>query len=401
MFEHIISTQKIAIIDVNNFYVSCERLFDPSWENKPTVVLSNNDGCIIARSQEVKDMQIKMGQPLFQLEKTKREKLKKFSSNYTLYADISDRIATILKRLVSKVEVYSIDESFLDLSHIPEDKILEECQRIREVIQKSTGIPVSIGVAPNKTLAKLCNFLSKKDKVSYDGVCSYYDTDKSILMNIDIDEVWGIGRNYKKRLQKLEVVSVEDFIKIDPTIVKKFLHVTGLRTWLELNGGLCHQVVTDFKTPKMITSSRTFGSTVWESQQVKNAFWTFLENCQKKLVNEKLTVNKVTLFATTNRFDENYYVWSVSIELLEQTDDIKEIWNQISFYLDSMPIRLYYKASLHFHRLFPREVKQEKLVYEEFEEADIPKVENQKWMTRRDFLSKNYTTSWDELPIVF
>lgn len=401
MFEHIISNQKIAIIDANNFYCSCERLFDPSWENKPTVVLSNNDGCIIARSQEVKDMNIKMGQPLFQLEKEKKDKLKKFSSNYTLYADISDRIATILKRLVPKVEIYSIDESFLDLSHVSENKILEECQRIREVIQKSTGIPVSIGVAPNKTLAKLCNFLSKKDKVTYDGVCSYYDIDKSILMNIDIDEVWGIGRNYKKRLQKLEVTNVEDFIKIDPTIVKKFLHVTGLRTWLELNGGLCHQVENSFKTPKMITSSRTFGSTVWESKQVKNAFWTFLENCHKKLVNEKLTVNKVTLFATTNRFDENYYVWSVTFEMLEQTDDIKEIWNQISYYLDSMPIRLYYKAGIHFHKLFPKDVKQEKLVYEKFEEVDIPEVDSQKWMTRRDFLSKNYTTSWDELPLAF
>lgn len=401
MFEHIISNQKIAIIDANNFYCSCERLFDPSWENKPTVVLSNNDGCIIARSQEVKDMNIKMGQPLFQLEKEKKEKLKKFSSNYTLYADISDRIATILKRLVPKVEVYSIDESFLDISHIPKDKILEECQKIRETIQKQTGIPVSIGVAPNKTLAKLCNFLSKKDKVTYDGVCSYYDIDKSVLMNIDIDEVWGIGRNYKKRLQKLEVINVEDFIKIDPTLVKKFLQVTGLRTWLELNGGLCHQVETSFKTPKMITSSRTFGSTVWESQQVKNAFWTFLENCHKKLVNEKLTVNKVTLFATTNRFDENYYVWSVTIELLEQTDDIKEIWNQISFYLDPMPIRLYYKAGLNFHKLYPKDVKQEKLVYEEFKEVDIPEVDSQKWMTRRDFLSKNYTTSWEQLPLVF
>jgi DNA polymerase V len=401
MFEHIISTQKIAIMDVNNFYVSCERLFDPKFDNKPTVVLSNNDGCIIARSQEVKDMGIKMGQPLFQLEKEKKEKLKKFSSNYTLYADISDRIATILKRLVPKVEIYSIDESFLDLSHIPEDKILEECQKIRKEVQRLTGIPVSIGVAPNKTLAKLCNFLSKKDKVTYDGVCSYYDIDKSILMNIDIDEVWGIGRNYKKRLQKLEVTNVEDFTKIDPTIVRKFLHVTGLRTWLELNGGLCHQVETTFKTPKMITSSRTFGSTVWESQQVKNAFWTFLENCHKKLVNEKLTVNKVTLFATTNRFDENYFVWSVTLELLEQTDDIKEIWNQISFYLDSMPVRLYYKAGLHFHKLFPKQVKQEKMVYEEFDEVEAPEVDSQKWMTRRDFLSQNYTTSWNELPLVF
>lgn len=401
MVEHIISTQKIAIIDANNFYVSCERLFNPQFGTQPTVVLSNNDGCIIARSQEVKDMGIKMGQPLFQLEKEKKEKIKKFSSNYTLYADISDRIATILKRLVPKVEIYSIDESFLDLSHISEDKILEECQKIKETVQKLTGIPVSIGVAPNKTLAKLCNFLSKKDKVTYSGVCSYYDIDRQILDDIDIDEVWGIGRNYKKRLQKLEVSNVSDFIKLDPSIVKKFLHVTGLRTWLELSGGLCHQVETEFKIPKMITSSRTFGSTVWEFEQIKNAFWTFLENCQTKLVKEELTVSKVTLFATTNRFDDNYYVWSITIRLLEQTSDIQQIWNQIAFHLESLPVRLYYKAGIQFHNLYPKNIKQESLIYEDFEEVGVPEVDSQKWMTRRDFLSNNYTTSWEEIPKVY
>jgi DNA polymerase V len=401
MFEHIKSNKKIAIIDANNFYCSCERLFDPQFENKPTVVLSNNDGCIIARSQEVKDMGIKMGQPLFKLDKPIKEKIKKFSSNYTLYGDISDRIVTILKRLISKVEVYSIDESFLDLSHISDDKILEECHKIKDIIQKQTGIPVSIGVAPNKTLAKLCNFISKKKKDEYNGVCSYYDIDIQLLKQIDIDEVWGIGRNYKKRLQKLDVVTVEDFISVDPSIVRKFLHVTGLRTWLELNGGLCYEVETNFKKPKMITSSRTFGSTVWEHSQVKNAFWTFLENCHLKLVRENLTAYKVTLFATTNRFDENYFVWSVTLRLLEQTSDIKEIWNQISYYLDSMPVRLYYKAGINLHSLTPKEFKQETLVYESFEEATVPEVEVQKWMTRRDFLSKNYTTSWEELPLVF
>jgi hypothetical protein len=151
----------------------------------------------------------------------------------------------------------------------------------------------------------------------------------------------------------------------------------------------------------MITSSRTFGSTVWEHEQVKNAFWTFLENCHLKLVRENLTAYKVTLFATTNRFDENYFVWSVTLRLLEQTSDVKEIWNQICYYLDSMPLRLYYKAGINLHSLSPQEIKQESLIYESFEEAIIPEVESQKWMTRRDFLSKNYTTSWEELPLVF
>jgi DNA polymerase V len=188
---------------------------------------------------------------------------------------------------------------------------------------------------------------------------------------------------------------------LDPSIVKKFLHVTGLRTWLELNGGLCHKVETEFKKPKMITSSRTFGSTVWEQSQVKNAFWTFLENCHLKLVREKLTAYKVTLFATTNLFDDNYFFWNINLILLEQTSDIQKIWDQMSFYLDSMPVRLYYKAGINLYSLSPKNIKQETFIYESFEEATIPEVETQKWMTRRDFLSKNYTTSWDDLPSVF
>ena len=151
------SKEKIGILDVNNFYVSCERLFQPEYEGVATAVLSNNDGCFIARSQEVKDMGIKMGQPKFQLEDDTQKKIKMFSSNYALYGDISDRISNLLKRLVPRVEVYSIDESFLDLSHIPEDKVLDEIKQIKSTIQRLTGIPVSIGVAPNKTLAKLCN----------------------------------------------------------------------------------------------------------------------------------------------------------------------------------------------------------------------------------------------------
>ena len=394
------SKEKIALCDCNNFYVSCERLFQPAYEGVATAVLSNNDGCFIARSQEVKDMGIKMGQPKFQLEDDTQKKIKMFSSNYALYGDISDRIANLLKRLVPRVEVYSIDESFLDLSHIPEDKILDEIKQIKSTIQRLTGIPVSIGVAPNKTLAKLCNHISKTNK-DFQGTCSYWDLDKSLLHNLEIDEVWGIGRKYRKRLQLLGVDNVEKFIKMDSNTVRKMLHVTGLRTWLELNESLCHPLSTDFKRPKMITCSRSFGSTVWEPLQVKNAFWTFLNKCHRKLVKEGLSVNRVNLFATTNRFDSNYFVWSISINLTEQTQNIDAIWNQIAPYLSEMPVRLYYKAGISFSKLKPKEYKQFGIFVEDSTPQEKPEVEHQKWQTRREMLSKEFTTNWEDLPLAY
>lgn len=394
------SKEKIAIIDVNNFYVSCERLFNPALEKDPTVVLSNNDGCIIARSQEVKDMGIKMGQPLFKLEDIKKTKLKKFSSNYALYGDMSDRIANILKRLVPKVETYSIDESFLDLSHISEEKVLDEIKLIKETIQRLTGIPVSIGVAPNKTLAKLCNHVSKTDK-SFGGVCSYWNINKDIIHNLEVDEVWGIGRQYKRRLSQMEIFTVKDFMNLQSIQVQSLLHVTGLRTWYELHEVMCHPITTTFKTPKMITCSRSFGSTQWNPLQIKNAYWTFLESCHRKLQKEKLAVNRVNLFATTNRFDDNYFVWSKQINLTEQTDSIDDIWNQLHTHLEEMPIRLYYKCGMSFTWLKPKEVKQEKMFVEKFDEVEKPEVRSQLWMTRRDYLSPEYTTNWNDLPLVF
>lgn len=296
----LVSKEKIAILDVNNFYVSCERLFQPTLEKEPTVVLSNNDGCIIARSQEVKDMNIKMGQPLFKVDRVTKNKISKFSSNYALYGDISDRIINILKREVPRIEVYSIDEAFLDLSHIAESELISEMLRLKNIIYKLVGVPVSIGVAPNKTLAKLCNYMAKKDS-DYNGVCSYWKV-KDKIKNIDVSEVWGIGRKFNKRLFSINVETVEDFKNLQQYQVKKMMHSPGVKTYLELHEVLCNPISEKFKIPKMITTSRSFGSTVWEPIQIKNAIWTFVENCHRKLVREKLGVNYVSIFATTNRF---------------------------------------------------------------------------------------------------
>ena len=188
-------SKKIGIVDCNNFYVSCERVFNPISIGKPTVVLSNNDGCVIARSQEAKDLGIKMGEPFFQ----KREFMDEhrfcvYSSNYNLYGDMSDRVMTTIKKYANEVEVYSIDECFVDFSNIPDEELEDRLHLIRNEVKRLTGIPVSIGVGPNKTLAKLTSYIAKKQP-SYDGICSYWALPnfRNLLYTIPVDEVWGIG----------------------------------------------------------------------------------------------------------------------------------------------------------------------------------------------------------------
>lgn len=394
------SKEKIAIIDANNFYVSCERLFQPGLDSKATVVLSNNDGCIIARSPEIKQMGIKMGQPLFKLDEKSRGLMKKFSSNYELYGDISDRITTILKRLVPKVEIYSIDESFLDLSHIEDSRIFDEIKSIQSTIQRLTGIPVSIGVAPNKTMAKLCNHLAKT-QAERKGLCSYWDLNQEVITNLSIEEVWGIGRNYKKRLNNLNVETVGDFLNLKPGLIKQTLGINGLKTWFELKGNICHKVSTKFKVPKAVTCSRSFGSSVWEKTQMKNAIWTFLKISTKKLLKEKLDSTKIQLFASTNPFEEDYFFWSKTFLLEEQTNSLEKIWNQVCPIIDQMPNSLWSKAGVNLSGLRPNNIKQEKLIKQNYQSQDTPEVEYKKWETKRDFISQRYTTSWDDLPLVF
>ena len=388
--------KKIAIVDCNNFYVSCERLFNPKLNGKPTVVLSNNDGCVIARSQEIKDMGVKMGQPLFKLDDSVKEKMTKFSSNYVLYGDISDRISNILRRFTPQLEIYSIDESFMDLSHISDSEMDEYIKNIKSEVFRLTGIPVSIGVAPNKTLAKLMNFFSKKD-TRYNGLCNWF-SQRPNIDDLEIDEVWGIGYKWKKKLNSLGIEYIGQFKKMDPLWVRKLLTVVGLRTWFELNGDLLYKIETKFKKPKIVTSSRSFGTTVWQKDQVHNALWTFIEDATTKLKVEGLKPRTIILFATTNRFDEDYFVWCEKIRLWEPTNDPQLIWNQVFDIANTLPMKLYYKAGILAVDLVSEKVIEKKLFVEDYPNIERPDVKHQLWMTRRDFLSPEWTTNWSEVP---
>ena len=219
------ANRSIALIDCNNFYVSCERVFNPALKRKPVIVLSNNDGCVIARSQEVKDLGIKMGVPWFKVQNLARHhKIIVFSSNYTLYADMSNRVMKIISEFAPNQEVYSIDECFLDLTGFKHLGLADYGQRIRSTINRLVGLPVCVGVGASKTLAKLANHIAKKYFV-FDGVCNLneitQDTLDSLFSKIKVREVWGVGRCIEKKLAKLGVNTVFDLKQSSPQVLRK------------------------------------------------------------------------------------------------------------------------------------------------------------------------------------
>ena len=400
-----INNKKIAIIDANNFYVSCERVFNPISVGRPTVVLSNNDGCVIARSQEAKDLGIKMGEPFYQ----KREYMDKhyfcvYSSNYNLYGDMSERIMSVIKKYTEQVEVYSIDECFCDFSSIPDDELLDTLESIKEEVKRQVGIPVSIGIGPNKTLAKLTSHIAKKNK-NYNGICSYWELPnfRNSLYGIDVDEVWGIGRAWAKKLKFIGVESIGQFLMMPDIQVRKMMNVNGLRTKMELLGTYCHQVKTNSKPKKNIASTRSFGSDVSSLEQIAEAMYNYIQTGVKKLRDNEIMPNRATIFISGNYHKGNKYGYSKQISFQKQTRDINEIWSQVypvlkSIYDDS---KTYKKCGIIFNDLKPESVQQTTLFNEDILSIEPPQNKEKKWEMRQEFISPKYTTSWDEIPSVF
>lgn len=396
--------KKIGIIDCNNFYVSCERVFNPISIGRPTVVLSNNDGCVIARSQEAKDLGIKMGEPFFQ----KRDFMDDhrfcvYSSNYNLYGDMSDRVMNVIKKYANEVEVYSIDECFVDFSNIPDYELNDRLHLIRNEVKRLTGIPVSIGVGPNKTLAKLTSHIAKK-QTSYQGVCSYWDLPnfRNLLYGIPVDEVWGIGRKWSKKLKSLDVISVGQFVMMQDMVVRKLLNVNGLKTKMELLGMYCHQVKPVPKIKKNIASTRSFGKDVGELNQLEEAMYTYIKSGVKKLIDNGISPNRATIFICGNIHKGEKHYSSKQIKLQKQTRDINEIWSQVQPVLLNLysSSRKYKKCGIIFNELLPENLEQQTLFSEPVKNIEPPKTEDKQWEMRQDFISQKYTTSWDEIPIV-
>jgi len=324
------SKSKIALVDCNSFYVSCERLFNPSIIKKPVVVLSNNDGCVISRSTEAKILGIKMGEPYFKVKKiVKKNNVKIFSSNYSLYGDISRRVMKTLKQFSPQIEIYSIDEAFLNLSSIRDEDLAEYGNKIRKTILKWTGIPTSIGIASTKTLSKAANYIAKKEKSGVIDLINSKNIDK-ILSEIKINEVWGVGRQLTKFYVKNKINTAYDLKNAASNWIKKNTSVFGSRTAMELKGIPCTSLEIHSEKRKNCCVSRSFGRKVENLEELNEATATHCLNAAEKIRLDNQTAKKITVFIRTSPFqkDNNYYANSKSVDLPFRTNDSIELVKQ-------------------------------------------------------------------------
>lgn len=294
-----------GLIDCNNFFASCERVFDPSLCGRPVVVLSNNDGCIIARSNEAKALGLKMGMPYFQVrDLLERNRVAVFSSNYTLYGDMSRRVMQLLSEFTPDLHIYSIDEAFLTLDGVcSAEGYAEYGHQVVRTVSRGTGIPVTMGIAPTKTLAKVAGYFGKR-YAGYRGVCLIDTEEKRIraLHQLPIDEVWGIGRRHAARLKELGLRTAWDFTGKSEAWVQRLMTVTGVRTWKELQGYSCIED-DDVPQKRTICTSRSFaGAGISERPLLEEAVANFAATCCRKLREQHTCCRGVTVFAWTSRF---------------------------------------------------------------------------------------------------
>ncbi len=316
---------KIALVDCNSFYVSCERLFNPKIQKKAVVVLSNNDGCVISRSREAKDLGIKMGEPYFKVkELVKKNKVEVYSSNYALYGDISRRVMKVLKTFSPKVEIYSIDEAFIDLSFIDEKGVEDYGREIRSRVLKWTGIPTSVGIASTKTLSKVANHIAKKEKA---GVIYLNTNIDEKLKKFPIEDVWGVGKQLSKFYHKNNISNAYDLKNVSNTWVKKGTNVLGAKTAMELRGIPCIDLQIDQEKRKNCCVSRSFGRKVKDLNELEESVITHCLNAAEKIRADDQIAKTITVFIRTSPFDKNrrYYSNSKTIDLAIPTSNSIEL----------------------------------------------------------------------------
>ncbi|MCH2038662.1 MAG: Y-family DNA polymerase [Rickettsiales bacterium] len=411
-----------ALIDNNNFYASCERVFDPSLKHKPVLILSSNDGCIIARSNEAKALGIKMGEPFYKYrELAKQNQVAIFSSNFTLYGDMSGRVRATLATLLYDVEVYSIDEIFSDVSGYEDKQALGE--QVRDTVVKWTGIPVTVGIAPTKTLAKAAVSIAKKHK-GYHGVF-YLDSDErriKLLKHMEIDDIWGIGRQWGKKLRQQGIHKAYDLTEKPNSWIRKHMNVIGLRVADELRGIPCFHAEEQPEAKKSITVSRSFGSKITSFDELAEALSYFASRSAEKLRKEQRLVKYVSVYVRTNYFNKNepQYRQSKTIELPFYSDYTPDILNAATKALESIFQEgyNYKKCGILLTDLIDSNQYCDDLFNEGNKDANHKLMEaidglNQKmgsstvsyattlgqgqWKPNSNLKSKSYTTKWDEL----
>ena len=417
-----------ALVDCNNFYASCEKLFRPDLKDTPVVVLSNNDGCVVARSREAKLLGIKMGVPVFQIKsEMQRHGILAFSSNYALYADLSSRVMRTLEEMAPRVEVYSIDEAFLDLTGIESAiSLVEFGQQVRERIGHWIGITVCVGIAPTKTLAKLANHAAKKYPATQ-GVVDLTNPDRQrrLLALVPVDDVWGVGRRLSKRLNALGITTALDLANASPRAIRDQFSVVLERTVRELNGESCIELEEIPPTKKQIVCSRSFGAKVTQFELLREAVCEYATRATEKLRKEQQQAKVMTVFIRTSPFKDNepQYSNSASGELLIPSCDtrdfielanhlLKRIWKDGFRYAKAgVMLSDFYDPGMFQPGLFDdvstRSNSQQLMsVLDTINQSGAGKVffagqgTKKDWSMKREHLSPAYTTRWDQLPRV-
>ena len=409
-----------ALVDCNNFYASCERVFNPSLNHRPIVVLSNNDGCVIARSQEAKHLGIPMGAPAFQYKKQLEEnQVHVFSSNYTLYGDLSQRVMNTLAEFVPELEIYSIDEAFLNLKGIDQNQLLQLAEKIRKTLLQNIGIPVSIGIAPTKALAKLC---SKEAKKIAEGVYLYNKNTPHQINAVSVDNIWGIGKQYAQFLKKFGINTVHDFTRTNENWVKKNLTVVGHRIQQELKGISCIEIESLPPPKKAICTSRSFGNTLTSLDDLQEAVATFASFCAEKLRNQHSCAKVMMVFIHTNAFrtEDQQYAKNTVIHLPGATNSSIVLTKYAHFALKSIFIKGYrYKKAgvivsdlvneneVQLQLFEPSSQTKHKKLMQAIDNVNsksghpVVKIASQgrglNWKLRQERLSPCYTTRWNDL----
>ena len=418
-----------ALVDVNSFYASCETIFRPDLQGWPVVVLSNNDGCIIARSAEAKRLGIKMGDPYFKCKDYFRQQgVVCFSSNYELYADMSNRVMTTLEEMCPRVEIYSIDEAFCDLTGVRNCRVLEEFGReLKDTVYRNTRLPVGVGIAQTKTLAKLANHAAKTWKATGGVVdLSNVERQRKLMALLPVDEVWGVGRRISKKLEAMGIKTVLQLADTDIRFIRKHFNVVLERTVRELRGEPCLGLEEFAPVKKEIVCSRSFGQRISTYEEMRQAICLYASRAAEKLRGEHQYCRFISAFVKTSPFalNEPYYGNSTSVKLLTPTHDSRDIITAATKCLDAIwrDGYRYQKAGVMLGDFYSQGVAQLNLF-----DDNAPRKNSEKlmevldhlnakdgrgtlyfagqgiqsaWQMKREMLSPRYTTRFSDLPVV-
>lgn len=423
------AARTIALVDVNNFYVSCERVFNPKLRDRPVVVLSNNDGCIISRSAEAKALGIPMGAPWFKVRKyAEQEGVYAYSSNYALYADMSNRVMSVLRQFSPIQEIYSIDESFLDFSDFVRRDLTAYAQQLRQTVLQSTGLPVCVGMASSKTLAKLANHCAKQ-QASLAGVCNFNRLTPGALddtlRQIEVGHVWGIGRNLHRQLQQNGLLSAYDLKISNPATMRQKFNVVMEKTIRELNGTACLGLEQIRGPQQQILSTRSFGHPVRDLQSLEEAVTLYTTRAGEKLRKQQLHAGSVYVYIRTSPFREAHqqYDNSVRLPLTVPTNNTLQLVQVALLGLRQLyrPGYDYMKAGISLGELVTAEAQQQDLFQTSINQEKTGRLmhaldsinrkmgratlklasegvqDRQPWRMKQERKSQGYTTRWEEL----